>query len=134
MAIRQDRDLMAILWFNAAVAIMAGAMMATVYPWIVPHTWTIYTGASPAVSLFTFTLAMGGFFPVMLMYNAYQIWVFRARISALAAISLIWDTLGSVKPQKASMPRAVRDWPNTATEPFKIVKSNIDRSATSLPL
>jgi hypothetical protein len=30
-------------------------------------------------------LAMGGFFPVMLMYNAYQIWVFRARISALAA-------------------------------------------------
>jgi cytochrome bd ubiquinol oxidase subunit II len=85
VAIRQDRDLMAILWFNAAVAIMAGAMMATVYPWIVPHTWTIYTGASPAVSLFTFTLAMGGFFPVMLMYNAYQIWVFRARISALAA-------------------------------------------------
>jgi cytochrome d ubiquinol oxidase subunit II len=28
---------------------------------------------------------MGGFFPVMLMYNAYQFWVFRARISALAA-------------------------------------------------
>jgi cytochrome d ubiquinol oxidase subunit II len=84
-ASRQDRDLAAILWFNAAVAIMALAMMATVYPWIVPNTWTIYTGASPAISLFTFTLAMGGFFPVMLMYNAYQIWVFRARISALAA-------------------------------------------------
>lgn len=80
----KDRDFVAILWFNAAVAIMALAMMATVYPWIVPNTWTIYTGASPAISLFTFTLAMGGFFPVMLMYNAYQIWVFRARISALA--------------------------------------------------
>lgn len=84
-AVRYDRDFAAILWFNLAVAIMALAMMATVYPWIVPGTWTIYAGASPAVSLFTFTLAMGGFFPVMLMYNAYQIWVFRARISALAA-------------------------------------------------
>jgi cytochrome bd ubiquinol oxidase subunit II len=82
---KHDRDFAAILWLNLAVAIMAVAMMATVYPWIVPNTWTIYTGASPAVSLFTFTLAMGGFFPVMLMYNAYQIWVFRARITALAA-------------------------------------------------
>ncbi|MCB8881546.1 cytochrome d ubiquinol oxidase subunit II [Acidisoma cellulosilytica] len=85
VASHADRDFTAILWFNAAVAIMAGAMMWTVYPWLVPNTWTIYTGASPAVSLFTFTLAMGGFFPVMLMYNAYQIWVFRARVSALAA-------------------------------------------------
>ena len=84
-ASREDRDFTAILWFNLAVAIMAIAMMATVYPWLVPNTWTIYAGASPAVSLFTFTLAMGGFFPVMLMYNAYQVWVFRARISALAA-------------------------------------------------
>jgi cytochrome d ubiquinol oxidase subunit II len=84
-AVRQDRDLTAILWFNLAVAIMALSMMATVYPWIVPNTWTIYAGASPAVSLFTFTLTMGAFFPVMLMYNAYQLWVFRARISALAA-------------------------------------------------
>jgi cytochrome d ubiquinol oxidase subunit II len=84
-ASERDRDFAAILWFNLAVAIMAVAMMVTVYPWIVPNTWTIYTAASPAVSLFTFTLAMGAFFPVMLMYNAYQIWVFRARISALAA-------------------------------------------------
>ena len=84
-ASHRNRDVAAILWFNLAVAIMAVAMMATIYPWIVPDTWTIYTGASPAVSIFTFTLAMGGFFPVMLMYNAYQIWVFRARISALAA-------------------------------------------------
>lgn len=84
-ASRQDRDFAAILWFNLAVAILVLAMMATVYPWIIPNTWTIYAGASPAISLFTFTLAMGGFFPVMLMYNAYQLWVFRARISALAA-------------------------------------------------
>jgi len=52
---------------------------------MVPGTWTIYAGASPAVSLFTFTLAMGGFFPVMIGYNLYQIWVFRGRLSALAA-------------------------------------------------
>lgn len=85
MAANRERDLAAILWLNFAIAVMALAMMATIYPWLVPGTWTIYSGASPAVSLFTFTLAMGGFFPVMLMYNAYQIWVFRARISALAA-------------------------------------------------
>lgn len=84
-AVAHDRDLAAILWLNLGVAIMAGAMMATVYPWLIPGTWTIYSGASPAVSLFTFTLAMGGFFPIMLMYNAYQLWVFRARVSALAA-------------------------------------------------
>ncbi|MGE4480193.1 cytochrome d ubiquinol oxidase subunit II [Acidocella sp.] len=85
MAAARDHDLAAILWLNLAIAIMALAMMATIYPWLVPGTWTIYAGASPAVSLFTFTLAMGGFFPVMLTYNAYQIWVFRARVSALAA-------------------------------------------------
>lgn len=85
LAARAERDLAAILWLNLTIALMAGAMMATLYPWLIPNTWTIYAGASPAVSLFTFTLAMGGFFPVMLMYNAYQIWVFRARVSALAA-------------------------------------------------
>lgn len=85
LAARAERDLAAILWLNLTVAIMAGALLATLYPWLIPGTWTIYSGASPAVSLFTFTLAMGGFFPIMLMYNAYQIWVFRARISALAA-------------------------------------------------
>ncbi len=84
-AVAHDRDLAAILWLNLGVAIMAAAMMATVYPWLIPGTWTIYSGASPAVSLFTFTLTMGGFFPIMLMYNSYQLWVFRARVSALAA-------------------------------------------------
>ena len=84
-AAQQDRDIAAILWLNFAIAVMALSMMATIYPWLIPGTWTIYDGASPAVSLFTFTLAMGGFIPVMLGYNAYQIWVFRARISALAA-------------------------------------------------
>ncbi|MDI7862742.1 cytochrome d ubiquinol oxidase subunit II [Rhizobiaceae bacterium n13] len=84
-AIHADRDVAAILWFNLAVAIVGVAMMATMFPWIVPNTWTIYSGASPQVSLVTFTLAMGGFLPVMIMYNWYQIWVFRARISKLVA-------------------------------------------------
>jgi cytochrome d ubiquinol oxidase subunit II len=82
-AANRDRDLSALIWFTVALAIMSIAFMATIYPWMVPGTWTIYSGASPAVSLFTFTLAMGGFFPVMIMYNAYQIWVFRGRISAM---------------------------------------------------
>jgi cytochrome d ubiquinol oxidase subunit II len=81
----QERDFAAILWLNLAIALMAAGMMATMYPWIVPETWTIYSGATPEVSIITFTLAMAGFFPVMLMYNWYQIWVFRARITKLAA-------------------------------------------------
>jgi cytochrome bd ubiquinol oxidase subunit II len=85
MAANRDQDLKAMIWFTVALGIMSVAFQVTLYPWIIPGTWTIYTGASPAVSLFTFTLAMGGFFPVMIMYNAYQIWVFRGRISALAA-------------------------------------------------
>ena len=84
LAANRDQDLKAMIWFTVALGIMSVAFQVTLYPWIIPGTWTIYTGASPAVSLFTFTLAMGGFFPVMIMYNAYQIWVFRGRISALA--------------------------------------------------
>ncbi|MGC9270486.1 cytochrome d ubiquinol oxidase subunit II [Acidiphilium sp.] len=80
-----DRDFAAILWLNLAIALMAAGMLATMYPWMVPNTWTIYAGATPQVSIITFTLAMAGFFPVMLMYNWYQIWVFRARITKLAA-------------------------------------------------
>lgn len=84
MAANRDQDLRAMVWFIVAMGIMAVAFQVTLYPWIIPGTWTIYAGASPSVSLFTFTLAMAGFFPVMIMYNAYQIWVFRGRISALA--------------------------------------------------
>ncbi|WP_204353738.1 cytochrome d ubiquinol oxidase subunit II [Salinisphaera orenii] len=84
-AARAERDLAAILWLNLTIAIMWLGMMATMFPWIVPHTWTVYSGASPSVSLFTFTLAMGSFLPVMLVYNWYQIWVFRARLSKLAS-------------------------------------------------
>jgi cytochrome d ubiquinol oxidase subunit II len=85
LAANHEKDLKAMIWFIIALAIMSIAFMVTLYPWLVPGTWTIYSGASPAVSLFTFTLAMGGFIPVMIMYNAYQIWVFRGRISALTA-------------------------------------------------
>src|SRR6202012_3860669 len=84
-ATNRDQDLKALIWFTVALAIMAISFMATLYPWIVPGTWTIYSGASPSVTVFEFTLAMGGFFPIVIMSNAYQIWVFRGRISALAA-------------------------------------------------
>ena len=84
-AAHRDQDLKALIWFTVALAIMAISFMATIYPWMVPGTWTIYSGASPSVTVFEFTLAMGPFIPVMIAYNAYQIWVFRGRISALAA-------------------------------------------------
>ena len=84
-AAHRDRDLQALIWFTVSLGIMAIAFMATLYPWMVPGTWTIYSGASPSVTVFEFTLSMGPFIPAMLTYNAYQIWVFRGRISALAA-------------------------------------------------
>jgi cytochrome d ubiquinol oxidase subunit II len=79
----RDQDLKALIWFTVALAIMSIAFMATLYPWMIPGTWTIYSGASPMTSIFEFTLTMGGFFPIMIMYNAYQIWVFRGRISLM---------------------------------------------------
>ncbi|TAM12989.1 MAG: cytochrome d ubiquinol oxidase subunit II [Nevskiaceae bacterium] len=82
-ATRRGHDLAAILWLNAAIAIMWLAMMFTLFPWIVPHTWTVYAAASPSTSLFTFMLTMGSFLPVMLAYNWYQYWVFRARVNKL---------------------------------------------------
>jgi cytochrome bd ubiquinol oxidase subunit II len=81
----KDKDLAAILWFNAAALILGVGMLLTMFPWLVPNTWTIWAGASPQVSLITFTMTMGGFLPVMIMYNWYQIWVFRGRVSKLVA-------------------------------------------------
>lgn len=85
MASNREHDIAAILWLNAALALMGTGMMWTMYPWMVPNTWTIFAGATPQVSIITFTMAMAGFFPVMLAYNWYQIWVFRARVTKLAA-------------------------------------------------
>lgn len=79
----KDRDVVAILWLNLAIALMWLGMMFTMFPWVVPHTWTVYSSASPAISMVTFTMAMGGFLPVMVAYNWYQIWVFRARVNRM---------------------------------------------------
>ncbi len=80
-----DRDFRALLWLDVTIAIMMGGMLATMYPYIVPGTWTVYDAASPEISIFTFLLTAVGLFPVMIMYNWYQIWVFRARIAKLVS-------------------------------------------------
>ncbi len=80
-----DRDFHALLWLDLTIAIMAGGMFATLYPDIVPGTWTVVAAASPEISLFTFLLTLVVLFPVMIMYNWYQIWVFRARVAKLAS-------------------------------------------------
>ncbi len=85
VASARQQDTRALLWLSATIALMWGGMMATMFPWLVPGTWTIFSGANPSNSLVAFTLAMGGFIPVMLMYNWYQIWVFRGRITKMAA-------------------------------------------------
>ena len=84
-AMNRERDLAALLWLDATIVIMAGGLIATIYPAIVPHTWTVDSGASREISLGTFLFTVGGLFPVMLMYNWYQIWVFRARVAKLAS-------------------------------------------------
>jgi cytochrome d ubiquinol oxidase subunit II len=71
------------VWYAVMTASSLGAMALTVYPWLVPGTWTVYDAADPSLSLVGFTVAMGGFIPVILIYNWYQIWVFRDRLSAL---------------------------------------------------
>ena len=81
----RDRDLAALLWLDATVVIMAGGLIATIYPAIVPHTLTIDSAASREISMTTFLLTIGGLLPVTLMYNFYQIWVFRARVAKLAS-------------------------------------------------
>jgi cytochrome d ubiquinol oxidase subunit II len=80
----RDRDLTALLWLDATVVIMAGGLMATMYPFIIPNTWTVEAAASREISLTTFLFTIAGLFPVMLMYNFYQIWVFRTRVAKLA--------------------------------------------------
>ncbi len=79
MAHNTQRDFSALLWGEGVVAILWFAMWATMYPYIVPDTWTISAASNPADSIAVFTLFMTGFVPVMIMYNWYQIWVFRGR-------------------------------------------------------
>ena len=80
----RDRDVAALLWLNLTIAIMAGGLLATIYPYIIPDTWTVDAAASREISLGTFLFTVAGLFPVVIMYNWYQIWVFRARVSKLA--------------------------------------------------
>lgn len=80
-ASHKDRDNAAIVWLNVAIALMWLGMMFTMLPWVVPGTWTIFTGASQSNSLLMFSLAMGGFLPVIVAYNWYQAWIFRARVN-----------------------------------------------------
>ncbi|MGC8467693.1 MAG: cytochrome d ubiquinol oxidase subunit II [Acidithiobacillus sp.] len=84
MAHANQRDFVALLWGEGVVALMWFAMWATMFPYIVPNTWTIQAAANPADSLAVFTLFMTGFVPVMIMYNWYQIWVFRGRYTKKA--------------------------------------------------
>lgn len=84
-ASNRDRDLAALLWLDATIVIMAVGLVATIWPDIIPNTWTIDSGASREISIFRFVLTLAFFFPVMLMYNYYQIWVFRARVAKLAS-------------------------------------------------
>ena len=79
-----DRDIAALLWLNLTIVIMAGCLLGTIYPDIIPATWTVDAAASREISLGTFLFTVAGLFPVILMYNWYQIWVFRARVAKLA--------------------------------------------------
>ena len=83
-ASHEQRDITAMLWLGVIVFINFGAMMATIYPWFVPGTMTIFDAANPSNSLSAFSYSMLGFVPVMLSYNFYQAWVFRARLHKLA--------------------------------------------------
>ena len=80
-----DRDVAALLWLDLTVVIMATGLLATIYPYMIPDTWTIDAAASREINPVTFCFTVAGLFPVMLMYNWYQIWVFRARVAKLAS-------------------------------------------------
>lgn len=74
-------DLAAMFWGAGMVALLWIALWASLYPWVVPYTWTIRAAGNPANSMAVFTMFMTGFVPVMIMYNWYQIWVFRGRLT-----------------------------------------------------
>ncbi|WP_308388268.1 cytochrome d ubiquinol oxidase subunit II [Acidithiobacillus sp. AMEEHan] len=82
-----QHDFAALLWGEGVVALMWFAMWATMFPYVVPNTWTVQAAANPADSLAVFTLFMTGFVPIMIMYNWYQIWVFRGRYTKKAMYS-----------------------------------------------
>ncbi|SBS33328.1 Cytochrome bd-I ubiquinol oxidase subunit 2 [Marinomonas spartinae] len=83
-ASHQRRDVAAMIWLAVIVFINFAIMMITLFPWFVPNTITIFDAANPSNSTGAFTYSMLFFIPVMLSYNFYQAWVFRARLGKLA--------------------------------------------------
>ena len=37
----RDRDLAALLWLDLTIVIMAAGLLATIYPYMIPDTWTV---------------------------------------------------------------------------------------------
>lgn len=82
-AVNHEKDGAAMAWFALSIGSILATTGALLYPWIIPGSWTIFDSADPSLSLTSVTLGLGGFIPVMLAYNWYQLYVFRARITHL---------------------------------------------------
>lgn len=53
----------------------------SLFPYIIPMHITIYMGAASSTALIVMLLGIGFFFPIMLVYNGYQYFVFRGKIT-----------------------------------------------------
>jgi cytochrome bd ubiquinol oxidase subunit II len=82
-------------WAFAAAAVAIGSVVASIFFELFPrvmisttntaYNLTIANSASPSYTLKVMTVVTAIFFPVVLVYQAWSLWVFRKRLSSLPA-------------------------------------------------
>lgn len=81
MALRQRRELAPFLWAIVIFLASFTGLAATIFPWIIPDTLTIYAAASSARTQIFMLAVVSFFIPIMIAYNAWLYLVFRGKIN-----------------------------------------------------
>jgi cytochrome d ubiquinol oxidase subunit II len=80
--LRDKRELTPFLAALAIFTLCFAGLGIGFYPYIVPHSVTIWDAAGPDVSLGFLLVGAAVLIPLILMYTAYSYWVFRGKVNA----------------------------------------------------
>lgn len=79
-ALRQRRELAPFLWSLVIFLASFAGLAATIFPWIIPNTLTIYQSASSAKTQIFMLAVVSFFIPIMIAYNTWLYFVFRGKV------------------------------------------------------
>ena len=80
-ALKAQREMAPFVWTIVIFLASFAGLAATVFPWIIPDTLTIYQAASSARTQIFMLAVVSFFIPIMIAYNAWLYLVFRGKIN-----------------------------------------------------